>query len=76
MVDFYSEQEAERVKQHNRLMTTINIAEVAAGAGTSTPFTIDNALSPRDFPSDKVNGSQLPFTSILVVLLPLKNFQF
>jgi len=35
-------------------MTTINIAEVAAGAGVSTSFTIDNAFSPKDFPADAV----------------------
>ena len=35
-------------------MTTINIADVAAGAGISTPFTIDNAFSPKEIPSNAV----------------------
>lgn len=32
----------------------INIAEVAAGAGTSTPFTIDDAFSPQEFPEEVI----------------------
>lgn len=36
------------------IMTTINIAEVAAGAGISTPFTIDNVFKPKEVPYDAV----------------------
>ena len=36
------------------VMTTINIADVAAGAGVSTPFTINNAFSPKQIPRDHV----------------------
>lgn len=36
------------------VMTTINIADVAAGAGISTPFTIDNAFTPKQIPRDHV----------------------
>ena len=36
------------------IMTTINIAEVAAGAGISTPFTIDNVFTPKEFPHDVI----------------------
>lgn len=36
------------------IMTTMNIADVAAGAGVSTPFTIDDAFSPKEVPSNVV----------------------
>lgn len=40
------------------IMTTMSIADVAAGAGVSTPFTIDNAFSPKEFPSSAIpNGA-------------------
>ena len=35
-------------------MRRINIAYVAAGAGISTPFTIDNAFSEQEFPADEI----------------------
>ncbi len=35
-------------------MISINIAEVAAGAGVSTPFTIDDAFTLREFPRDAI----------------------
>lgn len=49
-------------KQQNRTtkiipkinMITMNISDVAAGAGVSTPFTIDNAFSPKEVPSNVV----------------------
>ncbi len=52
--ELLAEQEAERVKHQKQVMTTINIAEVAAGAGVSTPFTIDDAFAPREFPRDVI----------------------
>lgn len=49
-------------KQQNRTtkiipkidMITMNISDVAAGAGVSTPFTIDNAFSPKEVPRNAV----------------------
>lgn len=56
--ELLAERSDEHIKAENNKpkisMTTINIAEVAAGAGVSTPFTIDNAFSPRDFPAHAV----------------------
>ncbi len=54
MAEVYKEQLKAENFRPQIAMTTINIAEVAAGAGVSTPFTIDNAFSPRDFPADAV----------------------
>lgn len=54
LAEVYKEQ-AETMKDKSQItMTTINIADVAAGAGISTPFTIDNAFSPKEVPRDAV----------------------
>lgn len=54
LAEVYKEQ-AEVMKDKSQItMTTIKIADVAAGAGISTPFTIDNAFSLKEIPSDAV----------------------
>lgn len=54
IADVYDEQNVSPKVTPKIIMKTINIAEVAAGAGVSTPFTIDNAFSPKKFPSTAV----------------------
>ncbi len=48
-----SENNGNKKVEYNH-MRRINIAYVAAGAGISTPFTIDNAFSEQEFPADEI----------------------
>lgn len=54
LLDIYNKQNIKSKATSKIITKTINIAEVAAGAGVSTPFTIDNAFSPKEFPSTVV----------------------
>ena len=54
LVDLFSEVDSTSQNKPAITMKTISIADVAAGAGISTPFTIDNAFSEQEFPADEI----------------------
>lgn len=54
LVDLFSETDSTSQNKPAITMKTISIADVAAGAGISTPFTIDNAFSEQEFPADEI----------------------
>lgn len=47
-------QDEEHKNHQKQIMVNIKIADIAAGAGTSVPFTNDDAFTPRKFPPNAI----------------------